>query len=253
MPVFRVLALCLVLCISSVAPALAQSIQFGRSFDKTGKLIEPGDEYPYQDPQVFVAVKMVARGTLPVDTLFLIVKDINGVAGRYYMKRSKSKLEANAIIRLRADGIYRVYIYNPLKRIRPVGFATVFATSKQYPKKADLIERQRLILVERGVIKDRKQETTTASVSPAAEALADATDADGNAETELEDDLESLDDDLSDDDLALLGDANDDLDALDADDDLEKDTEEMPDEDLSGEFESFDDLEGDFGFDIEDF
>lgn len=208
--------------------------------------MEPGREFGYKAPHLIVAVKFIGRADLPLDTLYVIVKDINGVAGRFYMKRSQKALkEANALVRIKADGIYRVYVYNPKQRARPISHGTVYITSDANPTVQALLERQRKILVERGVIKDTKaSDPYTATESGA----------DTPTETTVEDEFEDLDfafedslegdDEFSDDEF----DAN--TESIEEDFNLEDD---IAPEDFSGEYESFDELDDEFNFEIDDF
>lgn len=215
--------------------ALAQRLHFGKTFDKvTGKLVEAGDVFATVAPQQLLAVKFTPRGgALPIDTLYVVVKNLDGVAGRFIMKRNKSKTEGNAIIRLKAEGIYRVYVYNPSRRAKPVIAANLFLTSPSAPTRAALIERQRQILIARGLIKDVKAVPDSTSTDTASAA----------------DDDDSFD-------VGDLDDAEDDEDGLDDDedfDDLFADDEDMLDEDdLLGEFEDVDELEDDLDIDLED-
>lgn len=235
------LAFAIALC--AVLSSAAQRLAFARTFDNQGALVDAGSEFKFQPPHLILAVKFTGRTELPLDTLFVIVKDINGVAGRFYMKTSKhNRINANALIRIKNDGIYRIYIYNPKRRVRPIAHGTVYLTSTNYPTKKALLERQRQILVDRGIIKDKKE-----GDDPFASADGDEKPRESSVEDEF-DDLEfAFESDLEDgedlDDELEFG--EDDFDF-----DIEKD---IAPEDVSGEFESFDDLDDDFDFEIDDF
>ncbi len=215
--------------------AQAQKLKFGFTFDGTGGLLQPGEVFELTKPNQIFATKFVARGQLPLDTLFVVVKTIDGVAGRFYMKRSKSKTEGNALIKIKAEGIYRVYIYNPQRRSRPVAAANLFITGTTLKTKAELIDRQRKILIARGVIKDAKPETES-NASSSAQA-----DDDENELGDLDDEDDPLEDE------------EEDLDEMDDLDDLLGDEEFFDDDDLLGEFEDLDDLEEEMDIDLEDF
>jgi hypothetical protein len=230
---FRAVVLALSLAMLAVG-VQAQKLRFGQNFDATGGLVNPGDVFELTKPNQIFAAKFSARGTLPLDTLFVVVKTIDGVAGRFYMKRNKSKTEGNALIRIKAEGIYRVYIYNPQRRSRPVAATNLFITGPILKTKAELIERQRRILVARGVIKDAKPDT---SAPAGAQAEADDEDELGDLDDEEE---EGLDDE-------------EDLDELDELDELLGDEEFFDEDDLLGEFEDLDDLEEELDVDLEDF
>jgi hypothetical protein len=219
------------------APAMAQKVYFGKTFDKvTGKLVEQGDVFAIGNPHVTLAMKFTPRGgQLPIDTLFVVVKTLDGVSGRYIMKRNKGKTEGNAIIRVKAEGVYRVYVYNPARRARPVASANLFVTGPTAKTRAELIDRQRKVLIARGLIKETKtpaDSTSTASAKPS-----------GEDQEEEDDDLDSLDDE--DDDL----DDEEDIDDLD---ELLDDEDFFDEDDLMGEFEDLDDLEDDLDIDLED-
>lgn len=231
-----VLGLCVGMLLGSSVAGVAQKVNFGKTFDKvTGKLVEPSDVFAVGNPHVTLAMKFTPRGgQLPIDTLFVVVKSLDGVAGRYFMKRNKSKTEGNAIIRVKAEGVYRVYVYNPARRARPVASTNLFVTGPTAKSRAELIDRQRRVLIARGLIKDTRtaaDSTATASAKPAGE------------EEEEEDDLDSLDDE--DDDL----DDEEDIDDLD---DLLDDEDFLDEDDLMGEFEDLEDLEDDLDIDLED-
>ena len=230
---FRAVAVALAL-LAVATGAQGQKLRFGVSFDPTGGLVQPGDAFALTKPSQIFAAKFTARGTLPLDTLYVVVKTIDGVAGRFYMKRNKGKTEGNALIRIKAEGIYRVYIYNPQRRARPVATANLFITGPTLKTKAELIERQRRILVARGVIKDAKPDTS----APAG----------AQAEADEEDELGDLDDE---EDEGLEDD--EDLDDLDDLDELLGDEEFFDEDDLLGEFEDLDDLEEELDVDLEDF
>lgn len=226
--------MCVLLLLAS--GGAAQKLKFGQTFDKTtGQLVSPGDEFALTQPTQIFAAKFVARGTLPIDTLFVVVKTIDGVAGRFYMKRNKSKTEANALIRIKAEGIYRVYIYNPQRRTRPVAAANLFVTGPNIKTKAELIERQRRILIARGVIKDVKPD----------EGVSTARAGDDDEDDPLGDELDDEDEGLDDDEEGLEDDA--DLDELLGDEEF------FDEDDLLGEFEDLDELEEDLDIDLEDF
>jgi hypothetical protein len=233
-------------CIALPSLATAQKLKFARTFDNLGAMVGEGTEFKYQPPTVKLAVKFIARAELPIDTLFIIVKDINGVAGRFYMKRSKNKLEANALINLKADGIYRVYIYNPAKRVRPIAHGNIFVTSPNFPTKAELLERQRKVLVERGIIKDKNNP----NADPFAGRDTTSSRPESNVDDEFTDADTALDEDLfGDDELGL--DEFDEKEVEDSGDLLLED--DIAPEDVSGEFESYDDLDDEFEFEIDDF
>lgn len=224
----------------------AQKLRFAKTFDNLGAMIGEGVEFKYQPPEVKLAVKFQARAELPIDTLFIVVKDINGVAGRFYMKRSKNKLEANALIRLKGDGIYRVYIYNPAKRVRPIAHGTIYLTSPNYATKAQLLERQRKVLVERGIIKDKNNP----NADPYSGSDTSKVRTDVSIDDEFADSDTALDEDIFGDEELGLDDFDDkDVDGLDSDLLLEDD---IAPEDLSGEFED-EDLDDEFEFEIDDF
>lgn len=241
-------------------------LQFGKSFSAEGALLEVSQEFKYVSPHSTIAVKMTARGPLPVDTLYLIVKDVNGVAGRYIIKRSKSKLDANGLIRISADGIYRVYVYNPSNRTRPVAYGSVYFTSSDHPTRASLLERQRQMLVEKGVIRDKNATATTGQVqnTPTAPNLVASTDntvvvSAQPPDPEMEAELADLYD-LNDEDLATIDEPEDSEEppvaaikaAVDqeADDDLSLSDEEVGNPE---DFTSYEELEDDLGIDIDDF
>lgn len=236
-------------CALATSSLHGQKLSFARTFDNIGALVDVSKEFKYQPPQQLIAVKFTGRGELPIDTLYVIVKDINGVAGRFYMQRSKrNPSEANAVIKIKTDGIYRVYVYNPARRVRPISHGIVYLTSASYPTKESLLERQRKILVQRGIIKDVNNPN---GADPFAEGST------GGNDTPLD---QSIDDEFADAGLSLEddieGDFADDLADFDeesiGEDDLEADI--LP-EDFAGDFESFDDLDEEFDleFNIEDF
>lgn len=241
-PYYLLFGLLLASGLLATGPLQAQNLKFGTSFARTGELIGESREFHFNAPQLILAVKFEARGELPLDTLYVIVKDLDGVAGRFYMKRNKDHTEANALIRLRKDGIYRVYIYNPSKRARPIRKARIFVTSSSVPTRAALIERQRQLLVQRGLLQDPNANIDIAQADSTAVA-------DDDPFADLDDDLPGLDDDLfgSDD----FGD--DDLENFELDLDLGFGDDILSEEDLQGDFESYDDLDDELDFDIDEF
>ncbi len=257
----------------------AQKVYFAETFNRDGSLKNPDSVFTFKYPHIIRAVKIVANTTLPSETLYVIVKDYEKVVGRFYMKRSKKKPnEGNALIRLKDIGIFRVYIYDPNNRTRPLGKGYVFVTNADYPTPKSLVIRQLKILVSQGKIprsilekilnkqgkeaiaqqqssNSTKQQNTTASSS--------TNTSTGNTQTSSSENesLEDLtvfteldDDDFNDDDLEALEDMDLDADDLLLDelfDDQLSDTGKG--DDFSGEFESFDTLDDDFDFEISDF
>ncbi len=263
----------------------AQKLYFAETFNRDGSLKNPDSVFSFQAPHIIRAVKFIAPATLPSETLYVIVKDYEKVVGRFYMKRSKRKPnEGNALIRLKDIGIFRVYIYNPQNRTRPLGKGYVFVTNSEYPTPKSLVIRQLKILVNQGKIpksilekilnkqsKDamtqQQNNTTTSTTTSTSNSQQTSTASSQNQSTENPQaslDSESLED------LSMLGELDDDgftegdlaaLDNMDLDDDdlLLDDLfeDELADtgsgDDFAGEFESFDTLDDDFDFEISDF
>ena len=67
----------------AMGTAQAQRLQYGEGFTENGDLKAAGKSFTYAGQPKPLAVKLQTRGLVPSDTLFLIVKDIKGVAGRY--------------------------------------------------------------------------------------------------------------------------------------------------------------------------
>ncbi|MCS7073806.1 MAG: hypothetical protein NZ108_05000, partial [Bacteroidia bacterium] len=141
--------LLMVLCFSS---STGQILQFASSFSQTGDLIGIDTVFKYNANGTKVSCRFSNGAPIPTDTLFVIVKSVNGISGRYYMKRSKSKMNANALLKFHSDGIYRVYVYHPNQKQSPLATGKVYITSNNYPTVASLIEYQKKILIAKGEI-----------------------------------------------------------------------------------------------------
>lgn len=237
----------------------AQNLRFGESFDSTGVLVRQGTAFKLSKDQLLLGVKYSIKGPLPFDTLYVLVKDLAGTGGRYYMKRSKTEpTEANSILRFKQHGIYRVYVYTPRARKKPIAQGHVYVTSDAAPDRAALLELQRQELVKRGVIQDVRPKPGT----PPLVVDAGKPSTNGNLNDDV-DEVGDLEGDLEDDDAA---DGAQDIDNMPLDNDLDADEQEAladaesdenledigDDSDLEGEFESFDDLEDELGVDIDD-
>lgn len=269
LPIFVLLAFS-----ASANPALSQNVQFARTFNVNGGLVGIDSVFNYRPPNVIVAMKMTSSAPLSQDTLYVVVKDVDGTAGRFYMKRSsQNKYEANALVRLKNDGIFRVYVYDPRRRTRPLAYSRLYITSSLHPNRAALVQKQKEVLMARGVISGSRNterpnavsgtsgtdaasnnsNNTSSSASNNSEmASSEQSNSDFNDDFEvglddMEDDLGGMDDDFSgfDDDFSL----DEELDMMD---DSFEDFEDF-DSDVEGDFESFDDLDDDFDFEISDF
>lgn len=237
----------------------AQQVQFAATFSSSGTLIQPGDEFAFDANRTVLALQFTSTGPIPVDTLYIILKDIDGIQGRFYMKRAQNTTQANGLVRFRKPGIYRAYIYHPGFPAQPLAFGRVYITAPEYPTKEALLAHQRRILIARGLLKAQPTATPAISAnstspqpgeSPEAAAASAAAD-----DSLLEEVLWAEETETFDDYSVPEGIENDDFNLEEELEALETDELEMNafDDEFGGEFESFDDLDDDFEFEIEDF
>jgi len=162
----RALLLSLVLCGLGLRLgnlAHAQKTLFAETFSVAGDLVHVDSVFNYGGGLMTLAVKLKAKSTLNSDTLFLIIRDLDGIQGRYYMKRSKNMLEANTLIQLKKDGIYRAYVYDPKSLSQPLSVGRLYITSAAVPTREALIQRQMKILADKGLIKQPAPAVATTS------------------------------------------------------------------------------------------
>ncbi len=238
------------LCLCLPTIAFSQKLLFAKTFDKQGNLIGQDSVFHYQGRELILAVKAIMPTTIPSETLYVIVKDFEKVVGRYYMKRSKHyPNQANALIRIKKAGIYRVFVFNPQQRRHPMVKGYVFITDDLRPDVKSLIDYQLRMLVKKGIIPPPKK-TLAANQNPSWD--------EENAMDSLED-LESMLEDEDTEDLDALSDALAEIEDIDIEDlDLvEKEIQRfnggVSESDFEGEFESFDELDDQFDFEISDF
>ena len=257
----------------------AQKLHFAETFNRDGTLKNHDSVFTFKYPHIIRAVKLVATQTLPSETLYVIVKDYEKVVGRFYMKRSKRKPnEGNALIRLKEIGIFRVLVYDPKNRTKPLAKGYVFVTNQDYPTPEALILRQLKILVEKGKlhpsilkqIEEKLKEKSKAKSKPVADnntgnTNTTANNTSSNNTTSAEDigedfsaDISDIEEDLDTDievediEVGDLEDLDLGLDELFGEDEDMQSLEQSGD-DFSGEFESFDTLDDEFDFEISDF
>jgi len=147
----------LLLLISLSQVLWAQKLRFGSSVDPAGNLVKQDTLFKYAGADLPVSAKFSAASMISSDTLLVIVKDVNGVAGKFYMKRDKTKLNAFANMKLKGDGIYRVYVFHPLNKKTPLVSGRFYVTSNRLPTVAALKKEQYDLMVSQGKIKSQQQ------------------------------------------------------------------------------------------------
>jgi hypothetical protein len=142
--------------------AEAQTLTYARTFDASGNLVGRDSIFDYHPPHLTIAVKFKHRVALGSEELYVIVKDVNGTVGRFLMKRSnRSASEANGLVRLTKEGIFRIYVYDPVNRNMPLAVGRVFVTGQLCPSREALIVAQRNTLIQRGVVQGTIQPVPT--------------------------------------------------------------------------------------------
>ena len=189
-------------------------------------------------------------------------------------KSSRNPQEANAIIKAEHSGLYRLHVYNPQQRRRPIGRGTLYITDEEASTPEALQQEQKQQLASAGRLgrSTRKPTPKPEPKSPADRAAGGPTAgtenmADRNPpkeETKVLDDEEyALDGNLENDpfgdmdavDAALL---EEDFDAtldegLNMEDDILEDMSGLGSNDFEGEFEDLDSLEKELNFDLDEF
>jgi hypothetical protein len=149
----------------------AQTVKFAKTFDAQGNLVTPDSIFKLTPPQLMVALKFHSRTPIASQELFVIVKDADGTHGRFIIKRSsRNTYDANGLVRVTKEGIFRAYIYDPTNRTRPLAVARLFVTSQQHPTREALVLAQRNSLIGRGLIQGTP--ATAAQISAASQPVA---------------------------------------------------------------------------------
>ncbi|MFW5658898.1 MAG: hypothetical protein ACOCZ8_02835 [Bacteroidota bacterium] len=273
-------------------PGFGQQVRFAETFSPQGELLNIDSVIAWMPPEKIIAVQYSPRRGIDTDTLHVIVRDFYGTVGRYYMKRTKDGLRGNALVRIKGDGIYRVYVYDPKSRRQPLAYGRLYILSTQFMTIRSLVEHQRKLLLAKGQLPsqrpkptpqppdntrttgdktpDRQPEPSDSPVTTEAPTTNDTAEAQDS--TASGDELDMGADDFFDD----FDDDFSDFDSLDETDtvgkeDIMSDFGEIEDaavgsdvDDMMGDdfddfdmmdedFESFDDLDDDFDFEIDDF
>lgn len=131
-----------------VALLYAQQIEVGTAFTRQGYLQGKDTVFSLGKKSRVLAVKYYHPKNLKEDTLWVVVRSIKGIHGRFYMLRSRLRPhEANAYILLKEPGIYFLLIYQ--KNFRRLAVKRFYVTSPQYPTLASLLQRRKKIIVQK--------------------------------------------------------------------------------------------------------
>ena len=105
--------LCFVIIVAFVSSTLeCQILRLGSKLDGSGNLMMVDTVFKLENiPQVIYA-KLFSKTPLPTDTLVIIVKNLHSTE-KFFMKRSANKMDAIGTIKLKEDGIYKVFVINP--------------------------------------------------------------------------------------------------------------------------------------------
>ncbi|MGQ9864280.1 MAG: hypothetical protein ACUVRD_07365 [Bacteroidia bacterium] len=130
----------------------AQQVEIGTAFTRQGYLQGEDTTFSLNEKSRVLAVKYTHPQNLKDDTLWVVVRSIKGTHGRFYMRRSRLRLqEANAYILLREPGIYLLLIYQ--KNFRRLAVKRFYVTSPQYPTLASLLRRRNQIYAQQKAAK----------------------------------------------------------------------------------------------------
>ena len=254
-----------------------QTVRFAETFNPEGELLNIDSVIAWMPPEKILAVQYAPGHRLRKDTLHVIVRDFYGTVGRYHMKRTKDGSRGNALIRIKGDGIYRVYVYDPASRRTPLAYGRLYILSTQFMTIHALVKHQRQLLIAKGRLPSQQQPQPEPMAPDTALPDNTATNASSADEGAVEDDLgddldmsaDDLMDDFEDDDFSDFDDFDDgdfggdimddfgDIEdaAVDADVDDILGGDDFDDMDMMDdeEFESFDDMDEDFDFEIDEF
>jgi hypothetical protein len=105
--------LCFVIIVAFVSSTLeCQILRLGSKLDGSGNLMMVDTVFKLENiPQVIYA-KLFSKTPLPTDTLVIIVKNLHSTQ-KFFMKSSANKMDAIGTIKLKEDGIYKVFVINP--------------------------------------------------------------------------------------------------------------------------------------------
>ncbi len=273
-------------------PGFGQQVRFAETFNPQGELLNIDSVIAWMPPEKIVAVQYTPGRRINTDTLHVIVRDFYGTVGRYYMKRTKDGLRGNALVRIKGDGIYRVYVYDPKSRRQPLAYGRLYILSTQFMTIRSLVEHQRKLLLAKGELPSQRPKPTpqppdntrtTADNTPDKQPKAtespvmsrdptteNATEAQDNTATGddldmgTDDFFEDFDDDFSDfdsfDESGAVGEEDIMSDFGEIEDAaVGSDVDDMMGDDfddfdmMDEDFESFDDMDDDFDFEIDDF
>ncbi len=89
-----------------------QILRFGAKLDGTGNLVMVDTIFRLENIPHTLYAKIFSKTPLQEDTFFIVIKNLHG-SHKFVMKRSVSKMDALATLRIKEDGIYKVFVISP--------------------------------------------------------------------------------------------------------------------------------------------
>jgi len=92
--------------------ANSQILRFGSKLDGSGNLVMVDTIFRLETTPQIIYAKLFSKTPLVEDTFFIVLKNLHG-SNKFLMKRSTNKMDALAHLKVKEDGIYKVFVINP--------------------------------------------------------------------------------------------------------------------------------------------
>jgi len=124
--------LCFVIIVAFVSSTLeCQILRLGSKLDGSGNLMMVDTVFKLENIPQVIYTKLFSKTPLPTDTLVIIVKNLHSTQ-KFFMKSSANKMYAIGTIKLKEDGIYKVFVINP-KTKQTIAAKRLYITSAVNP------------------------------------------------------------------------------------------------------------------------